>query len=199
MASKATSCAQCGKQGEVKRCLRCKQVSYCGAECQKAGWKGHKVTCMTLDDIVGQVWAAHNNSDWSGVLAWEGRLEELLDEAREFADQPESACHNILEMFANAHEIQYLSYGRSVHHRKEALKLNKRKIDLLGTMQRFRDQGDAMCSIAALSEDEDEQARYYHMARDLGAEHGFFALECRSLNPKPLTLTTYPRPLNPKT
>ncbi|KAJ1474651.1 ankyrin repeat-containing domain protein, partial [Baffinella frigidus] len=40
------SCEQCGKQGvALRRCARCKQASYCGLECQKAGWKNHKTLC----------------------------------------------------------------------------------------------------------------------------------------------------------
>ena len=46
-----TTCSFCGKGAkkkgaELKRCSRCKRVWYCGAECQNAGWKGHKKTCM---------------------------------------------------------------------------------------------------------------------------------------------------------
>lgn len=44
-ASKAT-CAHCGKEGVgFQRCSTCKQISYCGAQCQKAAWKGHKKIC----------------------------------------------------------------------------------------------------------------------------------------------------------
>jgi hypothetical protein len=41
------SCAHCGAQGavELKRCSRCKRAAYCGAACQKAGWKAHRKTC----------------------------------------------------------------------------------------------------------------------------------------------------------
>ena len=32
----------------LSRCGRCKQVSYCSADCQKAHWKLHKKTCKPL-------------------------------------------------------------------------------------------------------------------------------------------------------
>lgn len=44
-------CGMCGKQFEVaqlKRCGQCKLVRYCGAECQRLGWKRfHKAQCNT--------------------------------------------------------------------------------------------------------------------------------------------------------
>ena len=59
------SCAQCGKQRKVlKRCSRCKKASSCGAECQNAAWKGHKKTCVNLDDMVERVNAASFREDW---------------------------------------------------------------------------------------------------------------------------------------
>lgn len=48
MASAEVKCSFCGKEKGVvalKRCMRCKQASYCGAECQKAAWGLHKKTC----------------------------------------------------------------------------------------------------------------------------------------------------------
>lgn len=41
-------CAQCGtssREKDLKRCSRCKSVTYCSAECQKAGWSYHKDHC----------------------------------------------------------------------------------------------------------------------------------------------------------
>jgi hypothetical protein len=42
------NCDVCGKIEDVKRCSRCKIVGYCGAECQKKGWKSHKKVCSQL-------------------------------------------------------------------------------------------------------------------------------------------------------
>jgi hypothetical protein len=43
----------CGKpeeaRGDFKSCSACKSASYCGAECQRAHWKGaHKAECAQL-------------------------------------------------------------------------------------------------------------------------------------------------------
>jgi hypothetical protein len=59
--------------------------------------------------------------------------------------------------------------------------LQERRIPLLGNLQRFHDQGDAMCAAAdILLQDLDrksEAATWYQRARDVGAAHGFFSLE----------------------
>ena len=41
------SCSHCGKQGDaaLRRCSRCKQASYCGADCQREAWRQHKELC----------------------------------------------------------------------------------------------------------------------------------------------------------
>jgi len=41
------SCSQCGTQGGLlKRCSMCRQVAYCGVECQRAAFRQHKKTCV---------------------------------------------------------------------------------------------------------------------------------------------------------
>ena len=41
-----TKCSYCNATGiEPSRCVRCKMVTYCGKECQKAHWKVHKTVC----------------------------------------------------------------------------------------------------------------------------------------------------------
>lgn len=41
-------CAACGKEGDLKRCSKCKSAGYCGVDCQKRDWKLHKKFCAQL-------------------------------------------------------------------------------------------------------------------------------------------------------
>lgn len=47
------SCASCGSGGDLKRCLRCRKVSYCNQECQKKHYKAHKSDCKAILQTVG--------------------------------------------------------------------------------------------------------------------------------------------------
>eukprot|EP00741_Cyanophora_paradoxa_P011720 tig00020563_g11324.t1 len=39
-------CAACSAEGtSLKECGRCRAVSYCNAECQRAHWRQHKAAC----------------------------------------------------------------------------------------------------------------------------------------------------------
>ena len=43
-------CASCGSPNNLKRCARCKQVSYCSHDCQVKSWRsgGHSKVCKQL-------------------------------------------------------------------------------------------------------------------------------------------------------
>jgi len=198
MAENATSCAHCGKEGEgFKRCSICKQTWYCGAECQKAGWKKHKKGCappVPLNDVIAKVNAALDASDCEGVIKWEGRMEEMM------AFQSDDNKERILLRFSQAHRmLGHASTGRN-HHLLPHVQLEERRIEVLGSLQRFRDQGEAMCENAnrkrfladtcadggadsketrALARQQ-EAKRCFERARDVGAAHGFFSVECRA-------------------
>ena len=143
---KAMNCSQCGKKrAALKRCSRCKQASYCGAECQNAAWKGYTKTCVTLDDVVEGVNAAHCRQDWRAVLKWEGRMEAMME------DWTEAVCNEILAVFADAHGRAFGSTG-SKDHSLSIVQLETRRVEVLGKMRRFRDQGDALCTVANFAE-----------------------------------------------
>ena len=41
-----STCQECGKtRPEMKKCSKCKSVSYCNRECQRQNWKIHKLEC----------------------------------------------------------------------------------------------------------------------------------------------------------
>ena len=172
-----SSCSYCGTQrAELKRCSRCKQASYCGVGCQNAAWKGHKkTTCMTLDDVFEKVNAARWN-DWRAVLKWEGRMEELLQ------NQPDAGCIAILARFSRSHALGFNSTGNA-EHALSNVRLEKRKVEVLGKMHRFRDQGEALCLAAdqllGLGR-QPEAEGYFERARKIAEEHGFFSVECES-------------------
>eukprot|EP01036_Dinobryon_divergens_P024903 gene24903-33394_t len=45
-------CGYCGKSSaeKLRLCSQCKSVAYCGTECQKSAWKGHKAFCKAKGD-----------------------------------------------------------------------------------------------------------------------------------------------------
>jgi hypothetical protein len=181
MADSAESCAHCGKQGAgFKRCSRCKQAFYCGAACQNANWKRHKKNCappVPLQDVAAKLNAAQTAKDWREVLRWEGRMQELMAHQSD-----DDECSRILLLFSNAHQMGWQATGNKDHARSFA-GLVERRIPLLGKLQRFRDQGEAMCAVGSTFfslESKDDAKTWYQRARDVGAAHGFFSLESRA-------------------
>ena len=171
------SCSHCGNEcAELRRCSVCKHASYCGAACQNAAWKKHKKKCVTLEEVKKRVDAAVEDKDWRRVLKWEGRLEQMLE------GRSDAARDYFLHHFKWAHSVASNATG-STDHALAAVRLQDRRIELLGKMERFRDQGAAMCEAAgyvANAGKRHESAAYLQRARDVGAAHGFFSVECRA-------------------
>ena len=179
MAARSESCAQCGKQGVgFKRCSFCKIASYCGAECQNANWKRHKRKCarpLSLGEVIDEV-NALAEGDWRGVLKWEGRMDDMM------ANKSDVGCEFVLQRFCLAH-IEGLDETLSNDHRRSIIRLETRRIPLLGKLQRFRDQGEVMCQISSMLfilERDADAAMWMERARDVGAAHGFFSVESRA-------------------
>ena len=183
------SCSHCGKKRAVlKRCSVCKQIWYCGLECQNAGWKKHKKACApplspffaahrALNPIWDKVRLAFADGDWPGVLEWEGRMEELL------GGQSDSVCDDVLIYFLSAHKQLRISSTESEgrEHTVKMVGVHERRVDLLGRMQLFRDQGREMCELAANLNylgRRQEAEKQYERGRAVGAAHGFFSVEC---------------------
>jgi hypothetical protein len=171
------SCSHCGKEcDELKRCSVCKHASYCGAACQTAAWKKHKKICVTLEEVKKRVQAAVEGVDWRGVLKWEGRLEQLLE------GRSDAARDSFLKRFKSAHAFAWRATG-SREHALAVARLQDRRIEILGKMERFRDQGELMCDTAEnlrFHGRVQEAAGHFQRARDVGAAHGFFSVECKA-------------------
>jgi len=166
MVASTDCCAHCGKHGtELRRCSRCRLASYCGAECQKAGWKLHKAACaprLSIKEVVQKLDAAHEADDWRAVLKFEGRLDEMQ------SIMPDKVRQETLAFFSYAHGLALNSTGKK-EHAVSALALEERRIPLLFKLKRFRDQGIAMCDRADkfyFLDRNTEAGTSYQVARD---------------------------------
>jgi len=222
------TCSQCGTEGVgFKRCSVCKEATYCGAGCQQAGWKKHKKTCappVPLTIVLDKVRQAgarllkgrdvpryDPSADWREVLKWEGRLPELMATAEDVN------CDFFLQAFKTAHLLGRDSKGgRSgpdspgdfrdgeSHHSVSIHSLDERRVELLGKLDRFRDQGELMCKVGDHLHTwwgrNAESAAYYQKARAVGEKHGFFSVECLAcLGLGRLARFESPSTLNPET
>ena len=133
----------------------------------------NKKVCATLHDVRLRVSAAREADDWPGVLRWEGRMDELMVGLKDVW------CDWSLHAFSRAHELGYRSTGNE-DHALSIIRLEERRVEILGKLERFRDQGAALCEIAkylnCLGRTQ-ESATYYQRARDLDAEHVFLSAE----------------------
>jgi tetratricopeptide (TPR) repeat protein len=112
------------------------------------------------------VQTAREARDWPGVLRWESRLEELLT-------LKESANPRHFLTFALAN----LNQG----HFANAARLFQRRVQLLGKLERFSDQGVDMCQVGECFlhlKEENLSETWYQKARKLGEKHGCYAVEC---------------------
>jgi len=107
-------------------------------------------------------------------------MEELM------ALQSDDDCSGILSVFSGAHRWGF--YATDIaDHAHSFVGLVERRIPLLGKLQRFWDQGNAMCILSdwlRFLHRNSEAATWSQRARDVGAAHGFFSLEsaaCKGL------------------
>jgi hypothetical protein len=120
--------------------------------------------------------AAAEGDDWREVLKWDGRLGQLLEE-RSDADR-----NSWLNLFKWAHGVAWIATD-SRDHALAVIRLQDMRIELLGNIECFRDQGEAMCEAAEYLVHVgkgQEAAAYFQRARDVGAAHGFFSVECKA-------------------
>mmetsp|Transcript_56094 Transcript_56094/g.133904 ORF Transcript_56094/g.133904 Transcript_56094/m.133904 type:complete len:296 (-) Transcript_56094:42-929(-) len=123
--------------------------------------------------------AADATDDWREVLKWQGRLEELM---AFIPEPPSDVSEQVLALFLEAHRKGVASTG-STEHALPMVALQTRRVALLGKMERFRDQGEEMCSLADrlfTAGKRQESVWWLERARKVAEAHGFFSVECRA-------------------
>ena len=85
-------------------------------------------------------------------------------------------------MFVVAHRLAFNSTG-SKDKSLSIVRLETRRAEILGKMQRFRDQGETLCRAAdylRIFGNLQEAEGYFLRARKIAEAHGFFSVECKS-------------------
>ena len=127
-------------------------------------------------DVMDLLWDANEDEDWREVLALEECLEEVM------VGGSDAACDSVLTMVSQAHSLGLAATGLPMH-ALAGVRLAQRRIEILGRMKRFRNQGELMCEIGGnliCLGRQPEAAVYFQRARDVGEDHGFISLECQA-------------------
>jgi hypothetical protein len=184
-------CAHCGKvDRDMKRCSICKDTWYCGVTCSREDWKQHKKICrpppphVPVGRLIQQIQKAYDHGLWHEVVKSEHRLAEMI------ATVPDDVTLGILAMFMQAHEKLSKETG-DAHHFSSCDHLQERKIELLGAMNLFKEQGQEMyaqgSSLLLRKYDKENPdvgcierhiaEKWFQRTRTVAGNHGLFTLE----------------------
>lgn len=99
-------CCICRKQGDMKRCSKCKSAFYCSVDCQKKDWRTHKPKCMPAKSAVQDLLRAIRGDVFPGYPAsYEFGFDNLLKYHKDAAIASSygqlSAEHVLLGIFEN--------------------------------------------------------------------------------------------------
>ena len=176
-----SACAHCGsKRLELRRCLRCKAVAYCGKECQAAAWKGHKATCEPIDALRARVRAARTPTQYSAIMQRYHMLDMLLE------GQSAAASLDILTAFSHAHQWRMAAFAREVTTDEDVAivcNIEEQRQPLLGEIGRPREQGESMAFLGVLLAghgDSPTARSWFKATREVGSQCGDFWLEFRA-------------------
>ena len=89
----------------------------------------------------GKVTATGLEDDWREVRKWEGRMDMKMQ------NLPYARCNQFLARFVKARMGRFNSTG-SKDNSLSIIRLETRRVEDLDNMQRFQDQGDALCRAA---------------------------------------------------
>eukprot|EP01080_Neovahlkampfia_damariscottae_P001635 gene1635-12760_t len=116
-------CSVCGSTSDLKRCSRCKKVSYCCIEHQKKDWSTHKKSCgknIPTDQVIGLLendslllFCKKINNDYlNAIFSTKKNVQNLLDKV---LIQNESKNEKEKEKYPHiAFEVLLSDYGTAV-------------------------------------------------------------------------------------
>ena len=78
------NCHKTQRTTELSICTACREISYCGAECQRADWKEHKIKCKAAQEK-----SKKNDEAFESMIL--GALNEIQAEKSNLQSNPQSS------------------------------------------------------------------------------------------------------------
>ena len=110
----AHACSHCNADNAVMKCSQCHDERYCNAECQRKGWKIHKLLCgKSVDDLTVQ---------WKTMDPLNRRT--IMNEMRSHA------CRRFAEFLEERRELMEKTFDAVVENNVTSLELHLQLIDV---------------------------------------------------------------------
>jgi len=170
------ACAQCEKPTERLKCSKCRRVVYCSADCQKADWEEHKISCKpSLIYVTEQVMALHNTQQWRKLLfKWNSYLNPLLEV------MDDDGQHHMLTIYKQANQRGSNATSDPVY-ASNCVPILQKLIDIDGKHKRYEAQGKQLCELGqsfSWLDNEIEQMACYLKACEIGDKHNIGSVKC---------------------
>ena len=180
-------CALCGKtpsDEEVphKHCSKCKQVFYCGRECQKKDWVSHKSVCQLRWGyyVLHKITKAQDTDQWRNVLQWEEHLNQLLELPTSFLSDDHKI--SLLTIFSQANTRGGDETGDPIY-ATSGMASNTRLAARYKKEEMFLEQGHCICDNADIFMGIDKPKDgmlLFEEARVLAEAHELSTVQCRA-------------------
>jgi tetratricopeptide (TPR) repeat protein len=188
-------CTHCGKTtaatgGEKpKSCGKCRDVTYCGVECQKADWDTHKTSCKPCNFyIMHRVITLHKSQQWRKLIKWNPYIEEHVFVDMRRLDDPlvYTQLLKLHYMFVDAYKLGITSTNDPDDvYALAAVALLDEMVELQGKLNLFSGQGSSLCDLAQM------QSRilgrcnmvsfnHYKKASEIATRHGLSLVKSRA-------------------
>ena len=151
-------CTHCGQITDAtekpKCCAKCRSVTYCNADCQKANWEAHKITCKPCSFYsVEKILTLHSSQQWRKLIKWRPYIDQLFVEMRR-VDDPHITTQllKLHYMFVSAYKLGITTTDDPDNeYAKASVSLLNEMIELQGKLNLFPDQGSSLCDLALMT------------------------------------------------
>jgi hypothetical protein len=180
-------CTHCGKTtaatgGEKpKSCGKCRDVTYCDVECQKADWDTHKTSCEPCAQYVSdKVMALHASKQWRKLIKWHPYIEEHIFTVARLRDntQLNAQVFTLHSVLALAYKLGIIATSDPGNvYAKAAVPVLEEMVELERKANHFAGQGAALCDLAemtcyVLGKCNKISVKYYQQASVIALQHG---------------------------